>query len=329
MTLSTVASPTRQRRSPSALGAALISAALSVAALTTIALLGAAPAIAQQTGPEAAPSTDAATAGPALWRIRDADSTIWVFGSVHALPPGVEWRRPAFDAALATADVVYFETALDAAAQMELQRIIFSSGMNEPGQTLSSQLSEEGAALLPEVARDLGLSPMMMEPMKPWLAFFAISAQAVINAGASIQAGVETVVEADARAAGTEIRYFETPEQQLRIFSDQPLEIQVELLESTLRQIDMVEAQYLLIVEAWLTADLEAFAEFEELMRTDMPPAVFQMVLPDRNRAWVEELSVWMEGSGTALVVVGAGHLVGQENVIELLAARGYSVERW
>jgi len=131
--------------------------------------------------------------GPTLWRLTDADSEIWILGSVHVLPPGLKWRTPAIDAAFAAADVVVFETPTDAAAQADIAATVRATSANPPGVTLSSLLSEAEAAKLHRVAKGLGVEPATLEPLRPWLAAVALSMRSVVAQGHDPNSGVEQI----------------------------------------------------------------------------------------------------------------------------------------
>ena len=278
--------------------------------------------------PPSAPQTDPASgAGPLLWRISDADSTLWIYGSLHYLPPDLVWRRPGFDAAFAEADLVYFETALDDAMVAQLQERMLELGVNPPGETLSSQLSPETWRLAREVAASVGLSAALLEPYKPWLAGIAIESEWMVSRGSLFDAGVDNVMEREAEDAGKEIRTFETGEFQLGIFADQTPAVQLAVFEATLRMIDQNPAMFDTLTSAWMTRDVATMEQLLADMLAPMPEVFVERLLYRRNRAWAAELDAWMAGEGVALVIVGAGHMAGPENLIDLLAERGHVAE--
>ena len=275
-----------------------------------------------------AETPQAAPAGPALWRVADDDSTLWIFGSIHALPQGLEWRRPEFDAAFAASTVAFFETSLDPSALVELQMLLVQIGMNPPGRPLSSLLSEEARARYPDVVRGIGLSPAILEPFQPWLASITVAAAALERHGASPTAGVDALLAQEASAAGKELRYFESGEFQMRLFADQPMETQVLMFEETIAQVDQVPELFDSMLAAWMSSDITELERVTMEMMASTPPDMLTQILGDRNRAWADELDTWMQGAGEGIVIVGAGHMIGPDNLIELLEMKGYVVER-
>ncbi len=86
---------------------------------------------------KASPAQQSGYTEPGLWKIADADTTIYLFGTVHILSKDIEWRGEKFDTAWDEASVVYFETDTSPKAQAGIQSLVFKLGMNEQGITLS------------------------------------------------------------------------------------------------------------------------------------------------------------------------------------------------
>lgn len=283
------------------------------------------PAFAQE-APEIRAVPQAAGEGPALWVIRDADSTLYLFGTVHILRPTTAWGSAKVDAAFDSADDIWFEIAniddQSAAAPLVQQ---FGISMDRP---LSSLLSAEELSGLDAAARSIGASAAQMEPMRPWLAALTLSVAPLVKAGYDPTSGVELILKARADAAGKPVRGLETMEQQIRILAGMSEEAQVGFLRSTLEQFD--EATTLLdgLVEAWATGDVEAI---ERLGIADMREAseeVYQAMLVRRNTDWADQIQAHLEGSGVSFIAVGAAHLAGEDSVQAILAARGVEVSR-
>ena len=119
-----------------------------------------------------------AAAEPAVWVVRDADSTIVLFGSVHLLPPGLDWRPDPLDAALKKADDLWFELPIDGAASMEAAHLAMEHGLLPKSETLSARLSDDGKARLQRAAERLKLPMEVLDRMRPWLAEVTIGVAA-------------------------------------------------------------------------------------------------------------------------------------------------------
>ena len=135
-------------------------------------------------------------AAPPIWVARDADSEIVLFGSIHVLPPQLEWRTPALDSALGKADDIWFELPVDLQTEQETARIAAARGLLPFGQSLFTLLAPEDSKRLIRMADELGVDKVALDRMKPWLAEVALAGAIYRRDGASSEGGVEAVVSA-------------------------------------------------------------------------------------------------------------------------------------
>ncbi len=289
-------------------------------ALKTLSIWSGLAALAAAAGLAAAPVP--ARAEPSVWTVRDADSTIVLFGSVHLLPDGLDWRPPALDAALETADDLWFETPTEGGEGRLATRAL---GLLPVGESLSVKLSAEGRARLEKASAALGLSPAAIDGLRPWLADITLSVAALVRDGARVEAGVEAVL-ADA-APIAERRYFETPWEQIAFLADAPEADQLASLEETLRQLEEDPELFARLVRSWLAGDQAAIEALGVAPLRSLSPALYERLLAGRNRRWTALILERLAGSGTTVIVVGAGHLTGPDGVPALLRARGVAVE--
>ena len=269
-----------------------------------------------------------AAASPALWRVGDADTTVYLFGTVHVLPPELEWRTPMIDEALAESRAVYFETDLEP-DPARFGAIIVQLGMYPPSETLSDNLTPEQNAAFRKAADDLGLPHFQLNAMKPWLAAVSISEALVTRAGYDINSGVERTLAPTAQAGGKEIRKFETVEQQLLVFADMPEETQIRFLMEGLEQIAEAPAMLDAMVNAWAAGDVPALEKL--LIEEDLgaTPEVYEALLVNRNANWAEEIDKLIRTEpGAYFIAVGGAHLIGKDSVNAMLETRGHPVAR-
>lgn len=272
-------------------------------------------------------------AAPAVWSVSDADSTVYLVGTVHILPPALDWRSDALQAAFEDAEILWLEadvTSPEATAQM--QTLIPQLGLNAPGVTLTSMLSDEAKANLAIIAQRLG-APVeglsaSIDPLQPWLASLTLAVLQIQAGGYDPESGVDQALSRDAQAAGKTLRYFETAEEQLRFFADLPMETQLADLETGLQQ--MVDDPDMLseLVQAWAVGDMDSVdALMNEGMR-DTSQAMFDAIIVQRNLNWAPVIANALEGEDDVLVAVGAGHMPGPHGVIALLREAGLDVQR-
>lgn len=260
-------------------------------------------------------------AEPALWAIKDKDSTIYLFGTVHVLRPTTQWRSPRIAKAFQDADdlVMEIEQPEDAATTRAL---MLKYGV-DPTSPLSSKLKPESYAKLRAAAQGMGFPPQALDVMRPWLAALTVSLTPLTRAGYDPESGVERLLSAQAKAAGKPISAFETMEQQVRFFADMTPAQETQLLESTLDEIDDGPAKIDALVTAWAAGDQgELRRQMVDEMRSDYPD-VYKLLLVDRNKDWARQLKTKLAGSGVSFVAVGAGHLAGPDSLQVQLKALG------
>ena len=265
---------------------------------------------------------------PALWRLSDDDSEIWLFGTVHLLPPGLQWRSPAFEAAFAAADTVYVETDVSPEAADGLGPLIKQLGLNANYKTLTSMLGPADSERLASAASHLGIPLASLEPMRPWFASIQLTLIHVARQGYDPRSGVDATIIADAIAAGKRLRYFETARQQLEIFAALSPEAEKVFLMASIDQIE-TDTDFLdKMVRSWATGDTKTLDTLMKEATGAGLPEINDAVFVKRNRTWAEHIARTMTGSGMALVAVGTGHLSGEQGLVAMLRNKGYTVTR-
>ena len=298
----------------------------SSAVLALVAALGTGCATAQDAAPLATSATASATGDdrrPPLFVVQDADSRVYLLGSIHVLPEGALPLPAAAEAAYADAEVVAFEVDLDA-AQAEAPAMMEAA---VGGTTTAQALSPDQKAAFDAYAAALGVPAGALDAFEPWMAGLTVTVLAVQRAGVTGE-GVDAHYYARAGADGKERAALETMADQTAAFDGLPVAEQVRFLMASVEQgPDAVGPTFARMVETWRTGDDAALGRLmAEGMNT---PALREALLAGRNRAWVPQLEALLARDGQdALVVVGAGHLVGPDNVVEMLRARGLTVTR-
>ncbi len=268
--------------------------------------------------------TTACFAAPQVWVARDADSEIVLFGSIHVLPPELQWRTPTLDAALGNADDIWFELPVDPETEQETARIATAKGLLPFGQSLFALLPPRAAARLVRMADKLGVDKVVLDRMKPWLAEIALAGAIYRKSGASSEGGVEAVISAALPPQVTR-RAFETPDQQLSLFDGSSMADQIASLSETLDEIETQPNTFRDLVRAWSAGDTKGLEQETTALRRASPD-LYRRLVTERNTAWVKVLSERLQGHGRTVVIVGVGHLVGHDGVPARLRALGYSV---
>lgn len=266
-----------------------------------------------------------AAAQPPVWVVRDKDSEIVLFGSVHVLPPGLDWEPPALAAALKAADDLWFELPIDPQSEAETATLANRAGALAPDQSLYKLLSPADAQLMSKVAAAYEVSPATLDRLKPWLAELALSAGAYRKSGADAASGVEQAIAALATPTAKR-EAFETPAEQIGILASGTTDEQIASLRQTMTEMDEQPQEFRQLVQAWVDGDVATLTREALDPLRKASPGLFKRLVTERNARWTQVLDARMKGHGRTVVVVGVGHLIGPDGVPARLRALGYSV---
>jgi len=263
-----------------------------------------------------------AAPGPALWKLADEDTTIYLFGTVHVLPQGREWYDARIERAFNSADELVFEIDVDDTAAM--QQAITSKAKLVGDQTLREMMTPEDRAQFEAVLDRYQLPHETFDRVEPWMAAMTLSILPLTKAGYSAGSGVEMALTG--RATDKTRSSLETIDQQLAVFDTLPIDAQLAYLDQTVEAVPKTSDDVGRMVAEWLEGDADTLAA---LMNEEMDdPALRQRLLTDRNANWARWIDARMDVPGIVFVAVGAGHLAGSGSVQELLHDRGIEVTR-
>lgn len=266
---------------------------------------------------------------PALWAVSDDDNTVYLFGTFHLLPDETDWRRPAFEQALAETGITYVEADAESPeAVARIAELVQTHGRNPEGVTLSSILGPERAASFDAIASNYNIPISWLEEFQPWLAILTVTQAAYAAAGLNPAAGVEPAVLAIARSQDDEIAYLETAEMQILALAGLDVEELLASFDVGLSQLGELETQILEGVEAWRVGDLETLDTLLLAETREIAPGAYDLIFTERNANWTEQIKVMMDGDQDQFLAVGAGHLIGDDSVIDMLLKEGYKPVR-
>lgn len=274
----------------------------------------------------ALPAAADTQANPSLWHVKGPQGEAWLFGSVHVLPPGIAWRTPRIDDALAKADVYVFEVSQDAATMARVQQLISEKGYLPEGVSLRDLLRPDTQKKFDAAVAATGLPAAQINRERPWLAGLQILFAQMGKYQFGSNAGVDPILMAEARKTGKPMRYLETIDQQFALLAPDDPVLELDEFESGLSDAEGTEAIVQPMVEAWKKGDQEALAR---IVNEDMDdfPAARKALLDDRNARWLPEIEAMLKEKHSFFITVGAAHLAGPAGVPTLLRQAGYEVD--
>jgi uncharacterized protein YbaP (TraB family) len=282
--------------------------------------------VARAAQPVVATAPATVDAKPALWAVEDEDTTIYLFGTVHVLKPGLSWFDEAVKDAFDKSDQVMLEVVLPE-DQAEMAGAMLPLAIDQSGKTLSSRLDADQLTAYQAAMASVGIPAAQFEMFKPWFVGVTLSVLPLAKYGYDPEQGAEKQLTKFAKAGGKPIAGLETLTQQLGFFDGLPDASQVSFLNSVVKDLDQMGPILDKLVTLWAKGDPDGLAVVmnESMAAT---PELTKILLWDRNANWADQLQARMDQPGTVFVAVGAGHLAGENSVQDYLKERGLTATR-
>lgn len=275
--------------------------------------------------PETATATTTAIK-PALWAVKDEDTTIYLLGTVHVLKPGLSWFDGAVREAFDTSDEMVLELVLPE-DQAEVASATMALAVDQSGKTLPQKLDPEALKAYQAAMTKLGVPANAFDAFEPWFAAITLSVLPLTQMGYDPNQGVEKQLTTAAKAANKPVSGFETLPEQLGFFDGLPEKQQVSFLNAMVKDMDKLGPTLDRMVLLWGKGEPDKLAvEMNESMAST--PELANTLLYDRNARWAEKIEARMAKPGTVFIAVGAGHLAGKKSVQDYLAERGLKAKR-
>jgi uncharacterized protein len=257
---------------------------------------------------KAASLTDA---DPALWVVKDDDTTIYLFGTIHVLKPGLSWFDEAVRDAFNASDSLVVEMVDP--AEEEMFSTLEKYAIDKSGKTLRSKLTPKQQKSYAATLKKLAVPLNEFDPLNPWFAAINIEMMNLTARGYSADSGVETILEAEAKAAKKPILELESFAEQLQLMHGLPKSSQMELLVTSFDSVTAKDDELGVLVDQWAKSDLNGLAKSMNDGLND--PVLRDTMLTKRNANWAAWINTRMAKPGTVFLAVGAGHLSGDDSV--------------
>jgi uncharacterized protein len=258
-----------------------------------------------------------------VWTIKGARNTVYLAGSVHALPKEHSEFPPALERAYQAAQRIVMEVDLDDLNPMEAVSFVTANGTLPADRTLQDVVGADKYGSIARLAASLELPEFAIAKLEPWAAAMVLTQFALMKSGFDPALGIDMQLADRARVDGKSIDGLETVEEQLGIFDSRSVEEQTRFLLDSTEDAPKLHADLQRLVAAWRTGDLAALQKefLEERAKT---PELYDALLGERNRKWLPKIEALLAEKGDVLVVVGALHYVGTDGLLELLRRAGH-----
>ena len=266
-------------------------------------------------------------ARPALWVVGDADTTVYLFGTIHLLPTNYQWRTPRFDQAVDSSQQLVVETIVDDKDPTKLMSAMSSLAFSAGLPPLAERVPPAKRAALAAAVKKSGFPPQAFDRMETWAAAFILLGNQFRDMGLKGGEGVEAVLRNSFTNKGKAIGELESNVEQLGFFDTLPERAQRQLLEGAISEPGDMDKDFSGMLAAWSRGDVKAIARtFNHDLAAS--PELRQALIKRRNENWTKWIEQRMSSPGSVLIAVGAGHLAGKDSVIDLLKKDGYQVRQ-
>ncbi len=265
------------------------------------------------------------TSGPAIWKISDADTTIFVLGTIHILPKDAQWRSPAVTAAMAdTAELVLESTSADeGGATAWMMEVMTQTKERKP---VLERVSPEKRPLLQSAINDSGMPIAMFNKLPTWMVPFMITYADAEKRGEVGEFGVDNKLEQHFIESKRPVSAIEDGVAVLKAMDGLTEEDQIIALERSLDEREKEKTDGNKMVAQWLSGDLSTLET--EVNEETLGVATYAILVRNRNTAWSEWLTKRLETPGNILFAAGTAHFVGSDSVLKMLAAKGITATR-
>jgi uncharacterized protein YbaP (TraB family) len=258
-----------------------------------------------------------------VWSVKGERNTVYLAGSVHALPKDDSAFPEQLERAYQAVDVVVLEVDLDGMNPVDAIKFISTNGTLPADQSLADIVGAESYARVSELAASLDVPEMVISKLEPWSAALILTQYALTRTGFDPDLGIDMQITTRARADGKSIEGLETVVDQLSVFDSRSFEEQTRFLLDSTEDVPKLDEDLQDLIAAWRSGDLRALekAFVEERSKS---PELYDALLGARNRQWLPKIEALLKKDRDYLVVVGALHYVGRDGLLALLAKDGH-----
>jgi len=262
-----------------------------------------------------------------IWKIESDSNSVYLMGSIHFLQENDYPLPRQFYTTFKDAENVVFELNYDSTQTPAFQQTTLLKAFCPEGETFQTMVSDSTYDITRKTLLEFGTPLAQLQQFEPWFVAITMLSLKLQQYGFDSKCGVDQYFLNKSKEEGKTILAFETPEYQMELLESLGGENQEDFLLKTIDELDEMETSFTDLVDAWKLADLQKLddlinAGFEEY------PELKQSLLLDRNYAWLDEIIDFTNDNEDYVIIVGSGHLAGDEGLVSLLRNKGYHVEQ-
>jgi uncharacterized protein YbaP (TraB family) len=264
-----------------------------------------------------------------IWKISSEVNSIYLLGSIHVASPDIYPLDSAIEDAFALADNLAVEVDIAHMDGTHMLQLMMDYGTYPEGEGLRDHIPADLYAQLNEQFEEFGFGLATFDSYKPWVVVTMQEELQLEELGYDTEYGIDLYFLNQAAESGKDIIELETAEFQIELISAFPDELMILLLEEGVEN-PLTEEDATSLFEAWEDGDAATMELllFEALIDEPALEPYYEKMIDERNLTMAEIIEGFLADDETYFVVVGAGHLVGDNGLISILGGRGYVTEQ-
>ena len=263
-----------------------------------------------------------------LWRVQSKTNTVYVLGSIHFLKKEIYPLNQKIENAFDQSDFLVVEANVNDITKIDIQKLV-DSALYLDLETLEKHVSTETYELIKKESGRLGLPLEMINKQKPWFLAMTLESLEILKLGFDPNYGIDKYFLSKAEGK-KKILELESLDYQISLHSNLSDKDQELLLLYTLRDLNILEQELGRLTQAWISGDTKSMESIltRGISEDKGLSSIFEKLLYERNKKMVSKIEDFLRTKEIYFVIVGAGHLVGDRGIIEILKGKGYIVEQ-
>jgi uncharacterized protein YbaP (TraB family) len=258
-----------------------------------------------------------------VWVMKGERNTVYLAGSVHALPKDHSEFPEQLERAYKESEVIVLEVDLDDMNPLDAVKFITTNGTLPEDKSLEDVVGASSYGRIAALAASLDVPEIVIAKLEPWAAALILTQFALNKTGFDANLGIDMQITERARADGKPVEGLETVVDQLSVFDNRTFEEQTRFLLDSADDAPQLNEDLRKLITAWRAGDLRAL-EKEFLKEREKSPELYDALLQVRNRQWLPKIEALLKEDRDYLVVVGALHFVGPDGLLALLKSDGH-----
>jgi uncharacterized protein YbaP (TraB family) len=263
-----------------------------------------------------------------LWKIQSKTNSVYVLGSIHYLKKEMYPLNETIEKTFEKSDILVVEANIDDTGKVDTQKLV-ESALYLDDETLEKHVSTQTYGLVKKELERLAVPLELIGKQKPWFLSLTLASLEIVKLGFDPNYGIDRYFLSKAEGK-KKILEMESFDYQINLFCQLTEKEQELLLLYTLKDIKVLEQELDKLVQAWTSGDdkgLESIVTKSVTEDKRLAP-IYEKLIYERNRNMASKIEDYLKTKETYFVIAGAGHLVGNQGIIEILKGKGFFVEQ-